>query len=146
LFLLAVLLLAWLILILLCRYVNPPWGRLELVDPNGQLVWSGPFVSGDRENAVRSCYTWELDPTEFFGIVKIKARSWDQPRHWLRVEVRRVNDRQVFHAYIGRANYIGWERPEWKDINQENDFQLTWRTGVPPEEYPQQNSCLMASF
>jgi hypothetical protein len=128
--LLVLLLLAWLILILVCRYLNPPWGRLELVDPNGQVVWTGPFDSGDRENAVRSCYTWKLDPP-IFGIVKIKARSWDQPRYWVRIEVRRVDDRQVFRGYLGRASYIGWERSPWKDVNLENDFQVTWRTGRP---------------
>ena len=123
--LLALLLLAWLIRLLVCRYVNPPWGRLELIDPNGQVVWTGHFDSEDEENAVRSCYVWRLRPP-VFGIVKIKARSWDQPRHWVRIEVRRVDGRQVFRGNLDR----------WEDANLENDLRITWRKGAPGIEKP----------
>jgi len=133
--LLALVLLAWLILMLVCRYVNPPWGYLELVEPNGQVPqWTGLFDSGDAEHAVRSCYTWKLDPP-IFGIVMIKARSWDQPTHRVRIELRRVDDCQVYCDYLShRCTYICWEDRPWRDANLENDFRLTWRTGRPGVE------------
>jgi hypothetical protein len=127
--LLALLLLAWLIWMLVLRSRNPLWGRLELVDPYGQVRWPRDFDSGDGVMAGGSSYTWKLEPP-VFGIVKIKAHSWDRPSLWIRIELYRVDDRQMYDGYLGlRCTYICWEDRPWKDTNHESDFRLTWRRG-----------------
>jgi hypothetical protein len=50
--------------------------------------------------------------------------------------LQRVDEHQVFDGYLRRASFIGWERTQWKDANLENDFQLTWWTGVPGVKKP----------
>jgi hypothetical protein len=132
--LLAILLLAWLIWMMVLRNRNPLSGRLELVDPDGQARWPRDFDSGGGVMAGGSSYTWKLEPP-VFGIVKIKAHSWDRPSLWIRIELHRVDDRQVYDGYLGlRCTYICWEDRPWKDTNHESDFRLTWRRGRPGVE------------
>ena len=126
-----VLLLVWLALWLVCRYRNPLWGVISIVDQKNRVLWSAPLARSDKSGG-KSCYNWRFkDPV---GTVKrLNIHSWDQRHHWLVLVVTLTTGKQYFRRNLDK----------WQDCELDASYRIVWYEKAPeskPRKLPKPKS------